>query len=133
MFGNISNTLSIYLVAKRVHFGDFIQSIDALFILVWIMCIFNYLAVVMHFMLISFKKIVNIKHEDSMIYSFSAILFALSMLPKNHISLTFFESSVYKYSSLIFVFVISFSILILGYIKKKHEISKGENTIEKIH
>ena len=30
---DISNTLSIYLIAKRVSLGNFVQSIDAIFLL----------------------------------------------------------------------------------------------------
>lgn len=122
---DINSTLSIYIVAKRVSLGNFIQSIDALFILVWIMCIFNYISIILHFMLVSFKKIVNVKNELSLLYAFGAFMFIISMLPKNSADTIFFESTVYKYSSLIFVFFVSFIILIIGYFKKKKEISKG--------
>ena len=125
---DIGGTLSIYIVAKRVSLGDFVQSIDALFILTWIMCIFNYLAIIMHFTLASFKKVINVKKETSMVYSFSAIIFVLSMLPRNSSDIVFFEGTVYKYSSIIFVYFISFAILICGYIKKKHE--KGAKNLE---
>ena len=60
----------------------------------------------------------------------SAIIFIISMLPKNTSDTTFFENTVYRYASIIFVFFISFAILICGYIKKKNE--KGEEkTLEK--
>ena len=116
------------MVSKRVSLGNFIQSIDSLFILVWIMSIFNYLAITMHFTIYSFKKIINVKHELSMVYPFAAIMFIISMLPKNSSDISFFESTIYKYTSIIFVFLISFSILIVGYFKKKKE--KGEIKIE---
>lgn len=131
--GDVNNTLSVYMVAKRVNLGNFIQSIDALFILIWIMSIFSYLAITMHVMLVSFKKIVNVKHEVSMVYSFSALLFVISILPKTSSDINFFESTVYKYSSMAFVLLISCTILICGYIKKKHELKKGENNIEEVH
>ena len=128
---DMNNTLSIYILAKRVTIGNFIQSIDAVFILVWIMLIFIYLSIIMHFILASFQRIVPIKHEINMVYSFSAITFIISMLPKTTTDINFFESVVYKYASIIFVFFISFIILICGYIKKKHELSKGESNLEK--
>lgn len=128
----INNTLSIYILARKVSFGDFIQRIDALFILIWVMSIFSYLAIVMHFILSTFKKIVNIKHESSMVYCFSAFLFLIAMIPKNIAEINFFESVFYKYVSIIFVFFICLVILICAYIKKKRELKKGENSFEKI-
>lgn len=127
---DINSTLSIYIIAKRVSLGDFVQSIDALFIPIWIMSIFTYLSIIMHFLLASFKRIVAVKHETSMIYVFSAILFVVCMLPRTSSDISFFESTVYKYASLIFVFLVSFSILICGYIKKKHDLKKGANVLE---
>ena len=128
---DMNNTLSIYILAKRVTIGNFIQSIDAVFILVWIMLIFIYISIIMHFILQSFQRIVPVKHSDSMIYSFSAITFIISMLPKTTTDINFFESTVYKYASIIFVFFISFTILICGYIKKKNELKKGDTKLEK--
>lgn len=122
---NINNTLSIYILSRKVSFGDFVQRIDAIFILIWVMSIFCYLAIIMHFVLTSFKKITNIKHENSMAYAFSALLFVIAMIPKNISDTTFFESSFYKYASIIFVFFICFAILIFAYFKKKRELKKG--------
>lgn len=126
----INNTLSIYILARNVSLGDFIQSIDAIFILIWIMSIFSYLAIIMHFILSFFKKITNIKSDSSMVYCFSAFLFIIAMLPKNISDTTFFESTFYKYASIIFVFFVCSVILLFAYIKKKRELKKGDNNIE---
>lgn len=127
---SIDNTLSQYVVARIVSFGSFIQRIDAIFILIWIMSIFSSLAIIMHIVLISFKKAVNIKNESSIVYAFSAIVFMISMIPKNIVQIGYFGRVFYKYSSIILVFVITFSILISGYIKKKHELKKEARQIE---
>ena len=126
----INNTLSIYILARNVKIGRFLQSIDAIFILIWIMSIFSYLAIVIHFVLSSFKKVANVKSETSMIYCFSAFLFTIAMLPKNIADTIFFESTFYKYASIIFVFFICSIILLFAYIKKKRELKKGENSFE---
>ena len=127
----ISNTLSIYILARRVNFGDFIQRIDAIFILIWIISIFSYLAIVMHFILNTFKKITNTKHKSPMVFCFSAFLFVISMIPSNVSNIRFFENQFYRYASIIFVFFICSVILITAYIKKKRELKKGENSVEK--
>ncbi len=127
----ISNTLSIYILARRVNFGDFIQRIDAVFILIWIISIFSYLSIVMYFILNTFKKITNIKHKKPMVFCFCSILFVISMIPSNISNIRFFENTFYRYASIIFVFFICSAILITGYIKKKRELKKGENSLEK--
>lgn len=95
------------------------------------MSIFSYLAIVVYFILNTFKRVVNIKHEKSMIYSFSAILFIIAMLPRNISDTTYFESTFYKYVSIFFVFFVCSIILLFAYIKKKRELKKGENNLEK--
>ena len=127
----ISNTLSIYILARRVNFGDFIQRIDAIFILIWIISIFSYLAIAMHFILNTFKKITNIKHKSPMVFCFSAFLFVISMIPSNISNIRFFENQFYRYASIISVFFICSVILITAYIKKKRELKKGESSVEK--
>lgn len=121
----INNTLSIYILSRRVNLGTFIQRIDAVFILIWIMSIFNYLAITMHYTLSTFKKITNIKHEGGMIFCFSALLYTISMLPKNISDISIFEGTIYKYVSIIFVFFITMAILIWAYFKKKKSMQKG--------
>lgn len=122
----INNTLSIYILSRRVNLGSFIQRIDAVFILIWIMSIFNYLAISMHFSLVAFQRITNIKHKTSMVFCFAAILYIISMIPKNITDINIFEGTIYKYASIIFVFFITMSILILAYLKKKKSIKKGD-------
>ncbi len=128
----LNNTLSIYVLARKVSIGDFIQSMDAIFLLIWVMSIFSYLGIILHFALKSLKKVIAIKHESAMVYCLSAILFAIAMIPKNVTDTVFFENTFYKYVSIALVFFICFIILILAYIKKKRELTKGEKNIEKV-
>lgn len=121
----INNTLSIYILSRRVSFGSFIQRIDAIFILIWIMSIFNYLAITMHFTLTTFQKLTNIKHEGAMIFCFSALLYTISMIPQSISDISIFEGTIYKYTSIIFVFFITMIVLICAYFKKKKKLKKG--------
>lgn len=127
---NINNTLSIYILARRVSFGEFIQRIDAIFILIWVMSIFSYLAVIMYCILNTFKKVTMIKNPTAMVFCFSAFMYIISMIPANISDQNDFENTFYKYMSIIFVFFITFGILIAGFIKKKHELKKGDTKLE---
>lgn len=124
---NINNTLSIYILSRRVNFGNFIQRIDAIFILIWIMSIFNYLAITTHFALTSLKKIANIRYEKELSYCFGAILYVISIIPRSIVDVNFFDGTIYKYGSIIFVFFITMLILIYAYFKKKKEDRKEKD------
>ena len=115
----MNTILSVYVLARKISLGTFIQRIDALFILVWSVSIFSYSAITLYFSTKVFQKLTNIKHSASLICPMSLIIFAISIIPKNIAEVSFFENTLYRYSSLIMVFGISFFILVLAYIKKK--------------
>lgn len=120
----INNTLSIYILSRRINFGSFIQRIDAVFILIWIMSIFNYLAITMHFSLTTFKRMTNIKHSNGMIYCFAAFLYIISLIPQTLADVNLFDGTIYKYTSIIFVFFVTTTILCIAYFKKKRHLGR---------
>lgn len=89
------------------------------------MSIFCYLAISTNFALESFKKMTNIKHKKGMVFCFSAILYIIAMLPKSISDISIFEGTIYKYTSIIFVFFVTMFILICAYFKKKKSERKG--------
>lgn len=123
----INNTLSIYILSRRANFGQFVQRIDAIFILFWIMSIFNYLAITMHFTLATFKRITHIRYERAMVFCFAAFLFAIALIPKTLSDINIFERSFYKYTSIGFVFIFTGIMLAFAYFKKKKRLKKGAN------
>lgn len=123
--GEINNTLSIYILSRRVNFGSFIQRIDAVFILIWIMSIFNYLAITLHFSLDTFKRITNVKFEKALTFCFAAFGFTIALIPKTISDINLFERTYYKYASITFVFVVTMVILIWAYFKRKRSLKKG--------
>lgn len=120
-FPQISSTsspLSLYLLARQISLGTYIQSIDAIFLLVWIPFLLSYLSIKLYFALSIFQKITNIKHPSGMIYSFCAILFITTILSRNIAEINFLANEFYKYLILGFVFIFNIVILILSFIKK---------------
>lgn len=119
MISSAESTLSIYLAAREVEFGNFFQRVDAIFILVWILSIFSYFSIILSYILFIFKKIFNTKHSKPMVYCFSALIYSLSLLPRNAVQINTMSDTLYKYLSLSLVFGISIAILIFAYFKKK--------------
>jgi spore germination protein (amino acid permease) len=119
MISSAESTLSIYLAAREVQFGDFFQRVDAIFILIWMLSIFSYFSVILSYILFIFKKIFNNKHSKPMVYCFAFLIFTLSLIPKNAVQINTMSDTLYKYLSLTLVFGISIFILILANLKKK--------------
>ena len=114
-----NSNLPMYLQTRKITLGEFIQRVDAFFILIWIISLLSYLSIVMSFILSTFKKITNIQNKTFVSYSFIAILFGISLLYKNVIQIRQLDANLYKYISLFFTFGISFFILLLCNIKHK--------------
>lgn len=115
---------SLFLLARQIEFGSFLQRIDAIFIFIWILSIFSYLSVTLFMITKIIKKLLNIEDEKMLSYSLCNILLGLTLIPINISILHFIESTVYKYSILIFIFIICFITLLLAYIKKR-KVSKN--------
>ena len=113
-----SSPLSLYILARQISLGEYIQNVDAFFLLIWIPFLFAYLAINMHFALSTFKQLTNTKYSRGMVFCFCAIIFVLSLLSNNMAEINILNNTFYKYTSIIFVFILSLIILIFAGIKK---------------
>jgi hypothetical protein len=125
---NTDEMLSIYLIARLIEYGNFLQRVDAVFIFVWILGILSYLSLTFFYILNIFRKITGIKHEKEMVYSLLTLVFSLALVPKNVTYIRFIEQYIYKYFVLVLVFGISGLILLLSYLKSK-KIKQENNEI----
>ena len=110
---------SLFLLAREIEFGSFLQRIDAIFIFIWILSIFSYLSATLFIISKIIKKVFNIQDEKMLSYSLSNILLGLTLIPINTSLIHYIESNIYKYSILIYIFGICFITLLLGYLKKR--------------
>lgn len=110
---------SVYYAARRISLGDFLERLDPVFILVWIICVFSYISIGLFFSLNTFRKSTNIKSSKPMSYCFVTLIFTISLCISNVGQITYILSTFYKYIPLIFTFGICFGVLILASIKKK--------------
>lgn len=97
-FPMIQNTNAInylYLLSKKLNLGNFIQRIDALFILLWIILIFSYLSIVAFMMNILFKKITNCENKQMFTFFTAPILLRFMFTTYKYC-----YSEIFRYSSL---------------------------------
>lgn len=126
------SNIPIYMQARQIAIGNFIQRADAFFVLIWILTILSYLSIILAFILIIFKKITNIQNKSAVSNCFLGILLGISLLYSNTIQIRFLQSHVYKNIVIVLVFIFNILLLIIANIKfiitnKK----KGEFIIEK--
>ena len=122
--------LSIYMITRTIQFGKFFQRVDALFILIWALTFFSYLSVIMSYTLKIVKKNIKTSKSSPLIYLIALGIFIVTLIPQNISQIRFAENVIYKYSSLFIIFILSFVILILGYLKKKKK--KGIIEIQEV-
>lgn len=108
---------SLFLLARQIQLGTFLQRVDALFILLWILSIFCYLSFVVFIINSIIKKVSHVSNEKMLTFSTCSILFGLSLIPFNIAQLSFIEDVIYRYLILIFMLGIGIAILILSNIK----------------
>lgn len=108
---------SLFLLARQIELGTFLQRVDAIFILLWIMSIFSYLSFVVFIINRIIKKVSNISNEKMLTLPICSILFGLTLVPFNIAELNFIEDIIYRYVILIFMLGIGIAILILSNIK----------------
>lgn len=113
--------LSIYMMTRSIQFGKFFQRTDALFILIWVLTFFCYLSVVLGYILRITKKSIATKKNSPIIYLIALGIFIVTLIPQNVYQIRLCENVIYKYSALLVVFLLSFSILLVGYLKKRKE------------
>ena len=124
MFPFISFTdemLSIYLLTRLIEFGKFFQRVDAIFVLIWILSAFSFLAITIEFANRTLKKLINLKTHKEIAYSMCAIIFSLALSLANFSTIKLMQSEILRYFVIVLVFVISLIILILANLKLKKE------------
>ena len=118
---NVASTSNIplYMQTRTLTFGKLLQRLDALFILIWDLNILSYLSIIVGFVVSILKKITDIQTGKTISYTVVLILLGASLVYKNIIETRLLDSNWYKNFTLIIVFGLGFSILILANIKKK--------------
>ena len=110
---------SLYLLARKIELGNFLQRLDALFILLWLVSVFCYLSISIFMINRILQKITNIQNQKMLSFSVISIFFGLCLIPFNVELSRFIENTVYRYMIIGLIFIVCFIILIGANIKFK--------------
>ena len=114
-------TLSMYLLTRRITFGKFFQRIDAMFILFWILSVLVFLSMNLHFANTILRKLTNIKYSNELNYSLAFIIFSIALAYKSVIDMKFILNVYIRYAFIALCLVLSFIIMFFAYLKYKRE------------
>ena len=120
-FISTEEILTLYTVSTLIEIGKFIQQLDAVFIFTWIVTILGYLSISITFSCNIFQKLTNIKYTKHIVFPISLLILGISLVTNNVAQLAFLENVILKYITIIFIFIIPISILILANLKYKQK------------
>ncbi len=129
---SINEISPIYMLIRAADFGRFMQRPDAIFFLGWILCLMSQLSIIVLLITRIIQKTINCEARFSLSYSVVTLLFIVALVPKGMVEIRFIENTLYKYFTIILVFIISFIILLLSHIKykRKHKINRKESELK---
>lgn len=115
-----SSTINfLYSLARKIELGNFLQRLDAIFIILWILCVFSYLSIITYIITTVFKKLTLSTERNMFAYLVSIILLGLSLLPINIAEIKFIQGTIYKYI-ILSAFAVGIIVLISANLKFKH-------------
>ena len=110
-------SFSLYVLTRNLVYGRFIQRVDAIFILVWIIAILSYINIPISLCIYIFKKITNISDTNSFNYTINLLILALCIIPVEYAIFTKVISQVVQNYFFILFFAVSLPVLILANLK----------------
>lgn len=120
-FFTTNEIMPLYSAARYISFGNFLQRLESIFMMIWILSFISYLTIASKFAISIFQKMTNIKNPKELINVFGLFTIAISMFPKSLAISTFCETKIYSYFSVAVIFIFGISILILANLKKRKE------------
>lgn len=113
--------LPLYAAARYIEIGTFFVRLESIFLLIWIIAFACYLSISIHFSMLIFKKIANIKETKALAYPFTILILSIALLPNTYSAAKSYESNVYPYIIIGFSFVFCILLLAFANLKRRKE------------
>lgn len=115
----VDEIMPLYSAARYIEFGSFFQRLESILLLVWIIGMSCYFSITLYITMNIFKKITNIRDSKPLLVPFALLMLSISLLPSNYSISKYLEAEIYPRLVIYIGFVLSTSILVLAYIKKR--------------
>lgn len=105
---------SLYALTRRISLGSFLQRVDAIFILIWIINNFCFTSIGIFYISNIFQKLTKANDSKQVLYPIGMLTFASCLLFNNIADIKRFALYFYKYFTFPLIFIVSFLILIFA-------------------
>lgn len=113
-----------YFAAKKIKMGDFLQRIESVIAIQWIITSFVKIAVCMYISLFLFKQLLRLEHYHIYVVPMSYIVLALShAIPVNTSSIRAFAGGTWIPLTFFLGIVVPLLLYVVGLIRKKRSVS----------
>ena len=109
----------MYLLTRTIELSNFLQRVDALFILLWIISNFVYISILLFWIIEIFGNLFTFENKKMLSLQLTSIILGAVILIYNNQLTQLIKTDFYKYISVVIIFVIGFLILCLANLKKK--------------
>lgn len=91
----------------------------------------SYISISIMFISKIMQKIGNLKAKFPLSYAAAALIFIVALIPKGEVEIRFIQNTLYRYTTIGLIFIVSFLILVFANIKhkKKHKFSNMESDL----
>lgn len=120
----MENYFPIFELTRLINLGRFIQRVESIFILLWLLATFIYLSLALSFIVEIFQKMFNIKYSHRLIPVFSTIAVCLSCMLTSHDLILKIRYFVFSNITPIVIIVNPLILLIVARIKRRYKCKK---------
>lgn len=106
--------IPIYQLARLINYGRFFQRVEPLFMVVWVSAALLYLTASFYFIVYIFRKTFALRYHKPLILPFAVIIFTLSLLPPNLVSVVELEHMILRRYSPIVTFAVTILLLLIA-------------------
>ena len=105
-------SFSLYLLTRNLEYGRFVQRMDAIFILIWIISTVSYISIAINLSINIFRKLTNIVDTSSINYSINLFVLSLLLLPISFSALSNFIGKVFEKGKV--VILVSLTLIVIS-------------------
>jgi hypothetical protein len=115
---NLNVLNNIYLITRKIQINTFLSQTDAIFLFFWSFAILSYICLGVYAITYILDKLFHYKNKSQTTFALSPIILGFSLIIYKTSIIEILENYIFKYLSIILIFIVCFFILILGYLKK---------------
>lgn len=114
----------IFEITRLISFGRFIQRVESIFILLWLLATLIYLSLTIYFIIQIFQKIFNLQYSKRLIPIFTIMIIAISALLSSFEVVIKIRNFLFVYISAYILYIIPIILLLAATLKRRHKCKK---------